>query len=382
MPRQAFCGSTVAKTAVRKLVGLRSAEVRRRSTVVGDIGTLIVPKVLMADGHNGLRYIDAPSRPLEVWQVRVAVARTLISPGTELHYLDLAVQTGSRYPLGYCAAGRVTEVGAKASDLRPGDRVISMGWGAAVHADEIVIPHLLCCRIPDHVTFDDAVIANLAATAVHALDRGCVQADDDVTVIGAGIIGQLVAQSARARTTGAVTVVDVSDERLATVHGGDIRTMRGAEFGASTHEMSSSARCSFVCVSGEATTAMRAAITWVAVGKSRGRVVAVGRFTASIDFSVELGNVDIRVASRCGTGYRDDAYLSGQRSAEAPLGEATVDRNLARALDLVTSGVLGRRHMTIPVAPFTAAASVYDRLRTDHSIVSTIFRYEPASGSS
>ena len=109
--------------------------------------------------------------------------------------------------------------------------------------------------------------------------------------------------------------------------------------------------------------------------------MAVGRFTASIDFSVELGNVDIRVASRCGTGYRDDAYLSGRRSVAAPPGEATVDQNLARALDLVASGVLGRRHMVIPVAPFTAAATVYDRLRTDHSIVSVIFRYEPASGS-
>lgn len=380
MLTQHMVTSSLAKTSSPWL-GWWGAEVRRRSTVVGDTGALIVPKVLMADGHSGLRYIDTPSRPLEAWQVRVAVVRTLISPGTELHYLDLAVRTGSRYPLGYCAAGRVTEVGTKASDLRPGDRVIAMGWGAAVHADEVVVPRLLCCRILDRVTFDDAVIANLAATAMHALDRGCVQADDDVTVIGGGIVGQLVAQSARARTSGTVTVVDVSDERLATVHGGAVRTMQGAEFGESGHDTSSTARCAFVCVSGEATTAMRAAISWVAAGKSRGRVVAVGRFTASIDFSVELGNVDIRVASRCGTGYRDDAYLSGRRSAAAPPGEATVDQNLARALDLVASGVLGRRHMVIPVAPFTAAASVYDRLRTDHSIVSVIFRYEPASGS-
>jgi NADPH:quinone reductase len=334
----------------------------------------------MADGHNGLRYVDTPSRPLEAWQVRVAVVRTLISPGTELHYLDLAVRTGARHPLGYCAAGRVTEVGTKATGLRPGDRVIAMGWGAAVHADEVVVPRLLCCRIPERVTFDDAVIANLAATAVHALDRGCVQADDDVTVLGAGIIGQLVAQSARARTSGTVTIVDMSDERLETVHGMGVRTMRSAEFGESGHDTSSTARCAFMCVSGEATTAVRAAISWVAAGRSRGRVVAVGRFTASIDFSVELGNVDIRVASRCGAGYRDDAYLSGRRSVEAPPGEATVDQNLTRALDLVASGVLGRRQMVIPVAEFTSAASVYDRLRTDHSIVSAIFRYEPAGG--
>jgi hypothetical protein len=122
-------------------------------------------------------------------------------------------------------------------------------------------------------------------------------------------------------------------------------------------------------------------MSWVATGRSRGRVVAVGRFTASIDFSVELGNVDIRVASRCGTGYRDEAYLSGQHSAAAPPGEGTVDQNLARALDLVSSGVLDRQRLAIPVAPFAAAASVYDRLRTDHSIVSVIFRYEPPSGS-
>jgi hypothetical protein len=127
---------------------------------------------------------------------------------------------------------------------------------------------------------------------------------------------------------------------------------------------------------------MRAAISWVAAGRSRGRVVAVGRFAANIDFSVELGNVDIRVAARCGTGYRDDAYLSGRRNVAAPPGEATVDQNLARALDLVASGVLGRRYMEIPVAPFPEAASVYDRLRTDQSIVSAILRYDSALGSS
>lgn len=88
---------------------LAGPEVRRASTVVGDTGALIVPKVLMADGHNGPGHIDTPSRPLEAWQVRVAVVRTLISPGTELHYLDPAVRTGSRHPLGYRAAARVTE---------------------------------------------------------------------------------------------------------------------------------------------------------------------------------------------------------------------------------------------------------------------------------
>lgn len=335
----------------------------------------------MADGHNGLCFVDTPSCPLQPWQVRVSVTCTLVSPGTELHYLDVAMRTGSRYPLGYCAAGRVTEVGVKAGDLRPGDRVIAMGWGAAVHADEVVVPRLLCCRLPDHVTFDDAVIANLAATAVHALDRGGVREGDEVTVIGAGIVGQLLAQAARARTSGAVTVVDVSDERLATVRATAVRTIQGAEFIESGYETSSATRCAFVCVSGDATAAMGAALSWVAAGKFRGRVVAVGRFAASIDFSADLGNVDIRVASRCGAGYRDDEYLSGQRGVAVPPGEATVDHNLARALDLVASGVLGRRHMAIPVAAFTEAVSVYDRLRTDRSIVSVILRYEPVNGS-
>jgi threonine dehydrogenase-like Zn-dependent dehydrogenase len=334
-----------------------------------------MPKVLMADGHNGPCLIDTPRRPLEAWEVRVAVVCTLISPGTELHYLDLAEQTGSRYPLGYCAAGRVTEVGTNACDLRCGDRVIAMGWGAAVHAEEVIVPRLLCCGIPNDITFDDAVIANLAATAVHALDRGTVQAEDEVTVIGAGIVGQLIAHAARERTKEMITVVDVSDERLATVDAKKIRPMRDAEFGRSKSERASIPRCAFVCVSGDATAAMRAAISWVAAGKARGRVVTVGRFTATVDFSVELGNVDIRVASRCGTGYRDHDYLSGRRGATAPPGEATVDHNLARGLDLVAVGMLSRQHLAIPSAPFAAAPSVYDLLRSDKSIVSAILRY-------
>jgi threonine dehydrogenase-like Zn-dependent dehydrogenase len=47
-------------------------------------------------------------------------------------------------------------------------RVAAMGWGYALHAEQIAVPFRLCVRLPDNLSFEHAVLADLAATALHA----------------------------------------------------------------------------------------------------------------------------------------------------------------------------------------------------------------------
>ncbi|MCG7528210.1 3-hydroxyacyl-CoA dehydrogenase NAD-binding domain-containing protein, partial [Streptomyces sp. OfavH-34-F] len=146
-------------------------------------------------------------------ELRVRAAWSLVSPGTELHYLDRSARTGEPFPLGYCSAGIVDAAGPGVTGFAPGDRVIAMGWGEAVHAGLITAGYRLCRKVPDGIDLADAVVANLAATAVHAVDRAGLAPGDEVAVVGAGIVGQLVAQTAAALGN-RVTLLDLRPDRL------------------------------------------------------------------------------------------------------------------------------------------------------------------------
>jgi L-iditol 2-dehydrogenase len=70
-------------------------------------------------------------------------------------------------------------------------------------------------KVPDHVSLDQAAMVEPVAVAVHALSRaGENLAGKRVLVLGAGTIGNLIAQTARAIGASAVMVTDISDYKL------------------------------------------------------------------------------------------------------------------------------------------------------------------------
>ncbi|MEV4640384.1 zinc-binding alcohol dehydrogenase [Actinoplanes sp. NPDC049548] len=333
--------------------------------------------MLIADGTHGLRAVPVQDRRPAAGQLLIATECSLISPGTELHYLDRGLRTGERHPLGYCAAGTVLEAGPAVPGFRPGDRVIAMGWGHAVHADRILVPYRLCRPVPRGVDLTDAVLANLAATAVHAADRSGLRRGDDVLVVGAGLIGQLVAQVAAERAAH-VTLVDTRPDRLrsAAALGFTVHTAAALAAG----ELTGGAppvgeRRAFLCLSGEASESVTAAARWATAAGGRPVLVGVGRFRATVDFSVELGNLDVRYAARCGTGYRDDEYAHGRRDLDPPPGEATVETNLQRALDLIAAGWIRPARMALETMPVGDAECAYGLLRSRPDLVSVRFTY-------
>ncbi len=68
--------------------------------------------------------------------------------------------------------------------------------------------------LPDEMSFDEGAMIEPLAVAVHAVNQAGEVKDKNVVVIGAGPIGNLVAQTAKAKGAKAVLVSDISDLRL------------------------------------------------------------------------------------------------------------------------------------------------------------------------
>lgn len=160
-----------------------------------------------------------------------------ISTGTEMKvYLGLSGALGGAlwYPLipGYEEVGEVVHVGKNArptpsgEQLKVGDRVMAneiysypdhcAAWGGQV---EFAVnkpgttPHP-CTKIPDGVSYQEAVVAYLASVAKKGVDKVGVQPGETVLVIGMGTVGLSAVQLARIAGAGKVFAMDISKPRL------------------------------------------------------------------------------------------------------------------------------------------------------------------------
>ena len=149
------------------------------------------------EGHAVVLTQPLPS--LAAGQVLVQVHASLISAGTELVQarrlrVEDTHEPSDPTPFGYQAAGIVQAVSDDVTQHRPGDRVLCMGAGYALHSDYAVVPQNLCFTLPDDLPFDRAVYAVLGATAMHAIQRGGTALGEYLLVAGLGIVGQLAGQ--------------------------------------------------------------------------------------------------------------------------------------------------------------------------------------------
>ena len=69
-------------------------------------------------------------------------------------------------------------------------------------------------KLPPAMTFDEGAVVEPAAVGVHAVKLGGKAAGSKVIIIGAGPIGNLAAQSAKALGADKVMIADISDVRL------------------------------------------------------------------------------------------------------------------------------------------------------------------------
>jgi L-iditol 2-dehydrogenase len=203
-------------------------------------------KALLLKEYRQLEVVDFPRPEIAANEVLIRVAACGIC-GSDVHGYDGS--TGRRIPplvMGHEAAGVVERVGAEVRGFAVGDRVtfdstvycgecdycrsgrvnlcdnrqvlgVSCGdyrrHGA--FAEFVAVPAHFVYRLPEALPLEHAALIEAVSVAVHAVKRSPPRAEDDVVVVGSGMIGLLVIQVLRHAGCRKLIAVDVDDDRLA-----------------------------------------------------------------------------------------------------------------------------------------------------------------------
>src|SRR5438477_2630328 len=133
--------------------------------------------------------------------------------GIKAAYQRVQTRLDSLSPLGYSCAGTVVGVAEDVREFRLGDRVSCGGAGYANHSEVNFIPVNLAARIPANVGLDAASLTTIGAIAVQGLRQSQAVLGENIVVIGAGLVGVLTGQLAKAAGC-RVVAIDIDPERV------------------------------------------------------------------------------------------------------------------------------------------------------------------------
>jgi L-iditol 2-dehydrogenase len=187
-----------------------------------------------------IEFEDIPIPEIEENEVLVKIMRIGIC-GSDIHVYH-GKHPYTSYPVtqGHEVSGIIEKVGSKVDTINPGDKVTiqpqvvcgqcypcthgkyhicddlkvmgfqTTGAGSeyfAVDSEKII-------KLPDDMTYEQGAMIEPCAVAVHAVSRGGDVTGFNVVVLGAGPIGNLVGQTAKALGAKSVMITDISDFRL------------------------------------------------------------------------------------------------------------------------------------------------------------------------
>ncbi len=198
--------------------------------------------VMTAPGKIEFRQVERPFPAPE--EVLIEVKRIGVC-GSDIHvYHGTHPYTGYPVIQGHEVSGLVAGVGVSVTGFQPGDPVVFMPQVTCGicypcrHGMEHICDHLKVMgfqtdgaaqqffpvparqvfKVPANISLDQAAMIEPLAVAVHALSRYGSMQGKKAIVLGAGTIGNLVAQSARALGAEKVLITDISEYKLDKAH--------------------------------------------------------------------------------------------------------------------------------------------------------------------
>src|SRR3954454_7532475 len=202
-------------------------------------------KSLLLKEYLQLELADFPQPQAGKGEVLVRVAACGIC-GSDVHGYDGT--SGRRIPpivMGHEAAGTVTAIGQDVTRFKPGDRVtfdstiycgdcffcrrgevnlcdnrevIGVSCGDyrrhGAFAEYITVPERIVYHLPDSMSFPEAAMLEAVSVALHAVHITGDIHGQTALVIGAGMIGLLTMQAARAAGAARVFIADIDATRL------------------------------------------------------------------------------------------------------------------------------------------------------------------------
>lgn len=125
-----------------------------------------------------------------------------------------AGRSRTAYPafIGHEGVGTVVSMGDQVVDLKPGDRVTTLGGPAFAEYYKTVEGQ--AAKLPEGVEKPWLWISEPAACAVNGVRGANVEIGDDVCVVGCGYMGLLLLQALPKSYTGTLIAVDLDDHKL------------------------------------------------------------------------------------------------------------------------------------------------------------------------
>ena len=202
-------------------------------------------KALLLREYKHLELLDLPQPAPALGELLIQVAACGIC-GSDVHGYDGS--SGRRIPpivMGHEAAGIVAAVGDGVIAFHPGDRVtfdstvfcgacpfclrgemnlcdrrqvIGVSCGEyrrnGAFAEYVTVPEQIVHRLPDSMSFAEAAMLEPVSVALHAVKVSEIRGGETALVIGAGMIGLLTLQAARAAGCSRILIADVDATRL------------------------------------------------------------------------------------------------------------------------------------------------------------------------
>ncbi len=302
----------------------------------------------------------ALARPDLVRQV-VDFARTA---GVKAAYEKVQSRLDMLGPLGYSCAGTVIAAGRGVSEFQPGDRVACAGAGYASHCEVNFIPKNLAVRIPDGVALDAASLSAIGAIALQGFRQSQAVLGEVVAVIGAGLVGVLTIQLAKAAGC-RVIAIDRDLQRIESARqfGADLalassdhdlrsRVMEFARYGADA-----------AIVTAASPTAEPVELA-ADISRDRGRIVIVGTVDLGVSRkAMYMKELSLVLSRSCGPGRYDSKYE--EEGVDYPVGYVrwTEKRNMEAFLDLLASGAIDVSRFLEHRCPVERGGVAYEELK-------------------
>ncbi len=222
-------------------------------------------KVAVYEGARSMRFAERPKPTASPGEVVVRVKYCGIC-GSDLHSYLNEGSLPHGIVFGHEVVGTVSEIGSGVDGWQEGERVVVQASGSCgecyycrrgrsnlcVHAMERTLglapgfdgglapyvrvhyPMDMLHRIPDGVSFEDAVLVDTMAVALGAIRKSSFRLGDNVVVVGAGAIGLCLVQLLKIGGAGHITVVQPSLKKreLALGFGADVAFDPGEVFSA------------------------------------------------------------------------------------------------------------------------------------------------------
>ena len=213
-------------------------------------------KALLMEEYKKLNFTDVPDPVIaEPDEILVRVKAVSIC-GSDVHGFDGS--TGRRRPpiiMGHEAAGEVAAVGKGVKNFRAGDRITfdstiycgechfcrngqvnlcekRMVIGVSCEeyrrhgafAEYVLVPERTCYHLPEGLPWEEAAMAEPAAVASHAFRLTPVGLNENIAIVGTGLIGLLLMDILKVSVSGKIIALDTDPARRETA------LLRGADY--------------------------------------------------------------------------------------------------------------------------------------------------------